>query len=243
MKYIEGGQSIRQVDFSSGTMIPIDKPQDWTSFDVVAKVRNAIKRKYKLPKIKVGHSGTLDPFATGLLLVCTGKATKQLTELTCLDKVYSGVMKFGGVTASYDLTSQVEVITTDYPSISELERIKVQFEGEIQQQVPAFSAVKVNGKRLYKSARAGETPDLPMRKVTIFAFQLLDYENGELHFRIACSKGTYIRSIAHDFGQLLGCGAYLTGLRREAIGEYTLESAWSLEELIFMINDTIPSEP
>lgn len=224
-------------DFVEGVRIPIDKPVDWTSFDVVAKLRGQLRRTLGVKKIKVGHSGTLDPFATGLLIICTGKATKELGELTGLDKVYSGKMRLGARTATYDLTSE----PYDHKSIENITVEKLlgaasELTGEIEQQVPAFSAIKRDGKRLYELARKGEEFVPPTRKVNVYSFEITDFNKEEVGFRIHCGKGTYIRSLANDMGIILGCGAYLTELRRESIGGITLKDAWSLDELISLLN-------
>lgn len=231
-----------QFDFARGTMIPVDKPVDWTSFDVVAKLRNSIRRSLGVKKIKVGHSGTLDPFATGLLLICTGKATKELTELTGKDKVYTGKIRFDGKTPTYDLTSEVtSSYKTDHLDLGVIKTGAATFVGLIDQQVPAFSAVKKDGKRLYKRARAGEEIDLPVRKVEIYSFEIMDWDGVEAGFRVHCGKGTYIRSLANDLGAHLGSGGYLTSLRRTAIGEHTIEEAWPLMKLVENINGSATS--
>lgn len=235
--YFSRHSEIKEIDFLEGVMIPVNKPVDWTSFDVVAKIRNRIRRGLNIKKIKVGHSGTLDPFATGLLLICTGKATKQLTSLTLEDKVYSGIIRFGGITATYDHTSPVEE-EKDISSLT-LELIQAeakQFIGAIDQQVPAFSAIKMDGKRLYELARSGKKVEAPVRKVMIHSFELGTLTSGSASFQVHCEKGTYIRSLAHDLGQSLGCGAYLTSLKREKIGKYDLADAWDMNDLIAEID-------
>lgn len=220
-------------DFISGVRVPVDKPVDWTSFDVVAKLRNQLRKTLGIKKIKVGHSGTLDPFATGLLIICTGKATKELGELTGKDKVYTGTIQLGAKTLTYDNTSE----PYDHRSIAHISRDEIlaaasKLTGEIEQQVPAFSAVKQEGKRLYEKARKGEDFIPPTRKVMVYSFEISDFHQGEVKFRVHCGKGTYIRSLAHDMGEILGCGGYLSSLRRESIGEVSVGDAWSVEGLI-----------
>jgi len=223
-------------DFAEGVCIPVDKPEGWTSFDVVAKLRNTLRRYLGVKKFKVGHSGTLDPFATGLLLICTGKATKELGEMTLADKVYTGKMRFGGWTATYDLTSEVldpvDVIDLDPDELRESVRA---FTGWIDQQVPPFSAVKLGGQRLYEKARKGVEVQAPVRKVQVHSFDITYVHGREAAFRVHCGKGTYIRSLAHDLGKVIGCGAFLSELRREAIGDHSVTDAWPLDELLHML--------
>ena len=236
--YLSKDRSVSDFDFQKGVMIPVDKPVDWTSFDVVAKLRNGLRKACGVKKIKVGHSGTLDPFATGLLLICTGKATKSLTELTGRDKVYTGKMRFDGNTPSYDHTSEViQTFRTDHLDLSQIKKASDKFIGSIDQQVPVFSAVKKDGKRLYKYARAGESVELPVRNVQVYSFEILDWNGVEASFTVHCGKGTYIRSLAYDLGTSLNCGGYLTELRRTAIGDHTIDDAWSLLELSGKISE------
>ncbi|MFY0654239.1 MAG: tRNA pseudouridine(55) synthase TruB [Cyclobacteriaceae bacterium] len=218
---------ITDFDFESGQMLMIDKPQTWSSFDVVKKLRYALKVK------KIGHAGTLDPLATGLLIICTGKFTKRIEEFMGQDKEYEGIIEIGKTTPSYDLETEFEN-EQDYKDITEedIQAAVEKLSGEIKQLPPIFSAIKVNGKRAYKSARKNEEVGLKERNVRVDTFEIVKLDIPEVHFRIKCSKGTYIRSIAHDFGQLLGCGAYLKYLRRTAIGEYSVDQAMQLEELI-----------
>lgn len=223
-------------DYKAGAMLLVDKPQGWTSFDVVNKVRYKIKRKLGVKKIKVGHSGTLDPMATGLLILCTGKFTKKLNELQGLSKTYTGTMKLGATTPSYDAESDVQqTFSTEHITPELLEEARQQFLGEIDQVPPMFSAIKVDGQPLYKKARRGETVEIEPRQVHIYDFELTRVELPEVDFRVSCSKGTYIRSLAHDFGKAVRSGAYLTALRRTRIGEYKLEDAWNLEQLVEFI--------
>jgi len=226
---------MKDYQFASGELLLIDKPLDWTSFDVVNKVRTLIKHKEKNAKIKVGHSGTLDPKATGLLLLGTGKKTKVLQELQGYDKEYTGEFMLGKTTPTYDTESEAD---KDFPieHIDEklLEETRKKFIGDLEQMPPIFSAVKVKGKRLYELARKGKEKDIKIepRKITIFEFELTQIELPIVRFRVKCSKGTYIRSLAHDFGQALNSGAYLSSLRRTKIGAYTIEDATKLEDFI-----------
>jgi len=215
-------------DFHSGEVLLIDKPKDWTSFDVVKKVRNSIKGK-----IKIGHAGTLDPLATGLLILCTGKKTKEIEQYQAQEKEYTGTYKFGARTASYDSETEEEE-QYDISQLSEeriIEKIK-DFTGLIQQTAPAYSALKVNGVPSYKLARQGKEVKLKTREVTVLEYRLEKFYAPYADVYVHCSKGTYIRSLAHDLGQALDVGAYMTALCRTKIGEYKLEDAWALPELI-----------
>jgi tRNA pseudouridine55 synthase len=223
-------------EYQTGQVILIDKPLTWTSFQVVNKVRWLIKQHYGIKKIKVGHAGTLDPLATGLLILCTGKFTKQIETYQAQHKEYTGTITLGTTTPSYDLETEVDA-TYDVSEISEaaiFENTK-QFTGEIDQRPPIFSALKKEGKRLYEYARAGETVEIPTRKITISAFEITSIQMPEVHFRVACSKGTYIRSLAHDFGQALDNGAHLSGLRRTKIGDFDVTNAISIEAFETML--------
>lgn len=217
-------------DFLAGEVLLIDKPLHWTSFDVVKKIKYLLKRKLGIKKIKVGHAGTLDPLASGLLIVCTGKMTKQIPSIQDQKKEYIGVIELGAVTASYDLESEV-VPKTDPSHLSQKELVNAsqQLSGVIQQFPPIFSAKKIDGKRAYSLARKGEKPQMKSKEVLIEAFDISKVEMPEVHFLIRCSKGTYIRSMAHDYGEILGVGGYLKSLRRTAIGDYTVKEAISIE--------------
>jgi tRNA pseudouridine55 synthase len=210
--------------FEEGKVLLIDKPLHWTSFDVVRKIRNSLHIK------KVGHAGTLDPLATGLLIVCTGKFTKKINEFMAAEKEYTGSFTLGAVTPTYDLESTPEKIK-DISGISETDILNniPHFMGEIQQLPPVYSAIKKNGTALYTLARRGETVELQPRAVHIKAFDITGIDLPVVRFRIVCSTGTYIRSIAHDFGASLGCGAYLSALRRTRIGESGIEAAMTME--------------
>jgi tRNA pseudouridine55 synthase len=246
--------------FPSGAVLLIDKPLGWSSFDVVNKLRFHLRKRLGVKKLKVGHAGTLDPLATGLLIICVGDQTKQIDQYQGLPKTYSGLITLGAVTASYDL----EKPTEQYQSVEALTDELVaqaleQFRGAVAQIPPAFSAVKVDGKAMYKNARTGQLVEMEPRMVQVDQFQvsslqavadverphwLVSEKGAQIHqypeyaagkqlaFTIICSKGTYIRSLAHDLGQALGSGAYLSALRREAIGHFSLEQAWQLDAFV-----------
>ena len=225
-------------DFLAGATLLIDKPQGWTSFDVVNKVRYKLKHLLKVKKIKVGHAGTLDPMATGLLILCTGKFTKKLTQFQGLPKTYIGTMQIGSVTPSYDAETEVsEQFPIDHINKKLLEKARKKFVGDIEQVPPMFSAIKVNGQPLYKKARKGEQLEIEPRPVHIYDFSLTRVELPEIDFSVSCSKGTYIRSLAYDFGKALDSGAYLTALRRTSVGEFRLEDAWQLDQLLDYIDE------
>ena len=217
--------------YQEGRVLLIDKPLNWTSFQVVNKIRWLIKQQFNIKKIKVGHAGTLDPLATGLLILCTGKFTKKIETYQAQVKEYTGTIKLGATTPSYDLESEIDQ-KFDISEISEADILKntQQFLGKIQQQPPIFSALKKNGKRLYEYAREGSKIEIPSRAVTIKEFQITKIELPCIEFRIVCGKGTYIRSLARDFGKSLNNGAHLSGLRRTKIGEFRVEDAISVLE-------------
>lgn len=230
-------------DLIDGHLLLIDKPMGWTSFDVVNKVRFAVRRATGIKKIKVGHSGTLDPMATGLLLIATGKGTKQLESLMGMDKTYIAEMTLGATTPSYDAETEPDA-TFPYQHITPalMSQAVARWTGPIEQVPPMFSAIKVDGQPLYKSARAGKTVELEPRKVTIHSLELLSVTLPKVSFKVDCSKGTYIRSLAFDLGKSLESGAYLTALQRTKIGDYSLESAWRLEALIQYLDLLGPSQ-
>ncbi|HET6566818.1 MAG TPA: tRNA pseudouridine(55) synthase TruB [Rhodothermales bacterium] len=207
-------------------VVLVDKPKGWTSFDVVRKLRRLLHVK------KIGHAGTLDPMATGLLICLLGRATKRMEHFMGLPKTYEGVLRLGEATPSYDADSEV-VERKDWRHLTshDLEAARKQFRGDLEQIPPMFSAVKVGGERLYKKARRGEEVERKPRRITIYDFDLLDVAMPDVTFRVRCSKGTYVRSLAHDFGAVLGVGAHLTALRRTAIGEYDVADAWRVEAL------------
>jgi tRNA pseudouridine55 synthase len=211
--------------FEQGQVLLIDKPLEWTSFDVVRKIRNLVMIK------KVGHAGTLDPLATGLLIVCTGKFTKKINEYMAQEKEYTGTFTLGATTPTYDLESE----PGNFKDISALSREQIvdatrQFIGEIMQVPPAHSAIKIGGKRVYELARQGKEVKIEPRKLIITRFDIEKIEMPLVHFRVVCSTGTYIRSLAHDFGAALGCGGYLSSLCRTRIGEHKIEDAKSMQE-------------
>ena len=214
-------------DFLDGQIILLDKPLDWTSFQAVNKLKYKLKNEFNLPKkFKIGHAGTLDPRATGLLIVCTGKFTKKIQEIQDAPKEYLTEVKIGVQTESYD-TEKPEILQQDYSHISEefiLETLQ-KFVGEIDQKPPVFSAIKIDGNRAYDLARKGQEVEMKSRKTTIHYLNNIEIDLPFVRFTVGCSKGTYIRSLAHDIGKALGVGAYLTNLRRTKIGDYSVENA------------------
>lgn len=215
-------------NFEIGEVLLMDKPYGWTSFDVVGKIRNAIKPL----KVKVGHAGTLDPLATGLLILCTGKKTKTIDQIQGQEKEYSGTITLGATRPSYDMETEIDE-RFDFSKISEKEIYEAtkQFIGDIQQLPPAHSAIRVGGERLYKKARRGESVELKPRPVTISSFEITSINLPEISFNVICSKGTYIRSLAYDLGRALNNGAYLSSLRRVRIGEYHIDNAYAVLDL------------
>ena len=216
-------------DILNGQVLLIDKPLTWSSFQAVNKLKYALKRKHDLPKkFKIGHAGTLDPLATGLLIICTGKFTKTISEIQGQEKEYTGTITVGATTPSYDLETEVDAtFPTEHITETLIQETTKQFLGEIDQKPPVFSAIKKDGKRLYEHARAGEEVEIKTRKVTMHEFEITRIALPEIDFRIKCSKGTYIRSIAYDFGLALNSGGHLTALRRTKIGDYFVENAVS----------------
>lgn len=213
-------------DFLEGQILLIDKPLTWSSFQAVNKLKYVLKRKYDLPKkFKIGHAGTLDPLATGLLIICTGKFTKKITEIQAQTKEYTGTIVLGATTPSYDLETEVDAtFPTEHITEALILETTKQFLGEIDQKPPVFSAIKKDGKRLYEHARAGEEVEIASRKTTIYEFEITRIALPEVDFRVQCSKGTYIRSLAFDFGKALQSGGYLSVLRRTKIGDYSVEN-------------------
>lgn len=214
-------------DFLNGQILLIDKPLHWTSFQAVNKLKYVLINKVGLPKkFKIGHAGTLDPLASGLLLVCTGKFTKRITELQGQAKEYTGTFYMGATTPSYDLETEIdETFDTSHIDETVIHETVKQFLGEIDQKPPIFSAIKKDGVRLYEHARAGETVEIASRKTTIHEFEITRIALPEVDFRVVCSKGTYIRSLAYDFGKAMDSGAHLTVLRRTKIGKYDVLNA------------------
>ena len=220
-------------DFLGGEVLLIDKPLTWTSFDVVNKIRYALKHRAGIPKIKVGHAGTLDPMATGLLIICTGKATKQIDTYQAREKEYTGSFTLGKTTPSFDLETDVDhVFPVDHITDKLIIKTAELFTGKQQQIPPDFSAVKYKGKRAYMHARMNEEIKLKPRDIEIREFAIEHIKMPVVEFLIVCSKGTYIRSVARDFGKAMHSGAYLTSLKRTAIGDYKLANALSIEDFI-----------
>ncbi|MBS7785845.1 tRNA pseudouridine(55) synthase TruB [Flavobacterium sp. CYK-55] len=216
-------------DFSNGQVVLIDKPLHWSSFQAVNKMKWVLKSKLGLKKIKIGHAGTLDPLATGLLIVCTGKFTKKIAEIQGQVKEYTGTFYMGATTPSYDLETEVDArFETAHLSDELIVKTTQKFLGEIDQKPPIFSAIKKDGKRLYEHARAGEKVEIAARKTVIHEFEITRIALPEVDFRVVCSKGTYIRSLAYDFGSALDSGAHLTALRRTKIGDYSVDDAFEI---------------
>ena len=226
--------SIQKLEqLKKGQVILIDKDLHWTSFDVVNKIRYAILKKFRLKKFKVGHAGTLDPLATGLLLVCVGKATKTISTYQGLDKEYTGTFHLGATTPSYDLETAVDAhFPVEHITEKMIKETARKFIGRQQQLPPLFSAVKKDGKKLYEHARKGEKVDVKPRDITIKEFEILSVNLPEVAFRVKVSKGTYIRSLAYDFGKALQTGAYLSSLRRTKIGDFDVKDAITIDEWI-----------
>ena len=223
-------------EFSEGSTIIVDKPYTWTSFDVVNKIRWNLKQALKVKKIKVGHAGTLDPLATGLLVLCIGKNTKLIDSIMIGEKTYTGTILLGKTTPSYDLESEFDhTFKTNHITAEMMEEARKTFLGEIQQVPPIFSAKQVDGKRAYDLARAGKEVELKANTIQISDFKINADRFPEIDFEISCSKGTYIRSIASDFGKALQSGGTLTALRRTRSGEFSLENAKSVDEWIDII--------
>lgn len=220
-----------------GEILYIDKPLHWTSFDAVKRVRGTLTRRLGVKRLKVGHAGTLDPLATGVMIVCTGKATKDIDNLQAGVKEYIATMALGATTPSFDLETQIDATyPTEHITRELVEKTLHDFVGEIQQVPPAFSACKVDGKRAYKMARKGQEVELKPKLLVIDELELMEYAQNSLTVRVVCSKGTYIRALARDIGQALGSGAHLTALRRTRVGEVTVDRCMQVEEMIQMLN-------
>ena len=219
-------------DILNGQVLLIDKPLKWSSFQAVNKLKYVLKHEFNLPKkFKIGHAGTLDPLATGLLIICTGKFTKTISEIQGQTKEYTGTFTVGATTPSYDLETEVDAtFPTEHITDQLIQETTKQFLGEIDQKPPVFSAIKKDGKRLYEHARAGEEVEISSRKTTIYEFEITRIALPEIDFKVQCSKGTYIRSLAFDFGKALKSGAYLSALRRTKIGDYDVEKALTPED-------------
>lgn len=220
-------------EFLNGKVIIIDKPLNWTSFQVVNKIRWAIRQKFNLKKIKVGHAGTLDPLATGLLILCTGKMTKNINEYQAENKEYTGTITLGATTPSYDLETEIDQsYPTEHITEAMIHKATESFKGLIRQKPPIFSAIKKDGVRLYELARKGEQTEIKSREVEIVDFDITKIDFPNIQFRIVCSKGTYIRSIANDFGKELQSGSHLSSLRRTKSGNFDLTKALSPEAFV-----------
>lgn len=220
-------------DYLSGHVLLIDKPLHWTSFQVVNKLRWEIRQAFNIKKIKVGHAGTLDPLATGLLVICTGKLTKQIDTFQAQIKEYTGTFVLGSTTPSFDLETEIDqTFPTEHITDGLIHQATSQFIGDIQQFPPVFSAIKKDGKRLYEFARAGEAVEIKPRQVHISEFEITKINDLHVDFRVVCSKGTYIRSLANDFGKALNSGAHLSALRRTKIGDFDVDNATSIENFI-----------
>jgi tRNA pseudouridine55 synthase len=223
-----------------GQVLLLDKPLDWTSFDVVNKIRYAILKKYNLKKFKVGHAGTLDPLATGLLILCVGKATKTIDSFKNLDKEYTGTFYLGATTPSYDLETDIDqTFNTAHITETLIKETAQKFIGRQKQIPPMFSAIKKNGKKLYEHARKGETVSIKPRDIEILEFEITNINMLEVQFRVKVSKGTYIRSLAYDFGKALKSGAYLSELRRTKIGDFDVKNATTHEQWIEILNNDL----
>ena len=220
-------------DFKNGQLLLIDKPLQWTSFQVVNKLRWEIKQRFKIKNIKVGHAGTLDPLASGLLILCTGKFTKKIDEYQGQIKEYAGEITLGATTPSFDLETEInQSFPINHISEDLIRQTTQQFIGEIDQVPPIFSALKKDGKRLYELARAGETTEIKSRKISISEFEITAINLPKIEFRVVCSKGTYIRSLANDFGAALNSGGHLTALRRTKIGNFNVDNGMKIDEFI-----------
>ena len=220
-------------DFKNGKVLLIDKPLEWTSFQVVNKLRWHIRKQFDIKKIKVGHAGTLDPLATGLLIICTGKQTKSIETYQGQIKEYTGTIVIGSTTPSYDLETEInETFPTDHITDELIHKTTEQFIGKIQQKPPIFSAIKKDGKRLYELARQGKTTEIKSREIEIREFDITNIDFPNVEFRVVCSKGTYIRSLANDFGAALNSGGHLSVLRRTKIGDFSVAKAQSIDGFV-----------
>lgn len=225
-------------DYKDGQVLLFDKPLEWSSFQLVNKVRWLIRSNLNIKKIKVGHAGTLDPLATGLMIICTGKFTKRINEFMGQEKEYTGTFTLGGTTPSYDLETEIdETFSIEHITEEAIYAFAKANTRTIQLRPPVFSALKKDGKRLYEYARAGEEVDIPLRETVIHSFEITRIALPEVDFKVSCSKGTYIRSLAYDFGKGLESGAHLTALRRTKIGEYSVDSATTVEAFVKAFED------
>ena len=227
------------MDFISGEIIAVDKPLGWTSFDAVKRLRGAIQRRLGLKKFKVGHAGTLDPLATGVLVVCTGRATRKIEEIQSGVKEYVATVKLGATTPSFDLETEIDATFPTGHITEEAAREALEgFVGNIMQVPPVFSAVKIDGKRAYKYARTGKDPELKPKPVTIKEIEFISLKDNELTFRVVCGKGTYIRALARDLGQILNSGAHLIALRRTQVGNIRIENCLQVDQAVEKIKTT-----
>jgi tRNA pseudouridine55 synthase len=225
-------------NFQDGEILLFDKPLEWTSFDVVNKIRFLLKHEAGIEKIKVGHAGTLDPLATGLLVICTGKFTKQINDLTLLDKEYTGVFTLGATTPSFDLETEFNrTFPVDHINPGKIELARKSLTGKIFQKPPIYSAKKIKGKKAYQYARESLSLKMKPKEVEIYEFEITDIDMPDVSFRVSCSKGTYIRSLAYDFGKALKSGAHLSALRRTRVGEFTISDAINLEQFEFLLKN------
>lgn len=221
------------MDFISGEIIGIDKPLGWTSFDVVKRLRGSIQRRLRVKKFKVGHAGTLDPLATGVLIVCTGKATRRIEELQSGEKEYYATVVLGATTPSYDLETEVDAFyPTDHITEDLVKEVLQSFKGDIMQVPPVFSAVKIDGKRAYKYARTGKRLELSAKPIKISEIEFISLQDNELKFRVVCGKGTYIRALARDLGHALKSGAHLKELRRTKVGNISINDCLKIDEAV-----------
>lgn len=234
------------MNFIDGEVLYIDKPLGWTSFDAVKRVRSALTRRMKVRKLKVGHAGTLDPLATGLIIVCTGRATKRIEELQAGVKEYIATIALGATTPSFDLETEIDATyPTEHITRELVDEVLDRFKGRIEQVPPAFSACKIDGKRAYDLARKGRDVELQPKVLVIDEIEVLDFSPTQLRLRIVCSKGTYIRALARDIGQALGSGGHLTALRRTRVGSVSIDDALSIDqtaELIRRVEIEMPEE-
>ena len=228
-------------DFVKGEVLLIDKELGWTSFDAVKSIRGSLQKAHNVRRFKVGHAGTLDPLATGLLLICTGKATKTIDSLQAQEKVYTGSIHIGATTPSFDKETEIDqTFPTEHITEELLLSTAKTFEGEIDQTPPVYSALKIDGKRAYEYARKQEDVKMKSRKITIFYFKITKIELPEVFFEVKCSKGTYIRSLARDYGDALKSGAYLSSLRRTFIGDYSVNDAIKVDQIKEIIHSQVP---
>lgn len=226
------------MDLISGEIIGVDKPLGWTSFDAVKRLRGAIQRRLKLRKFKVGHAGTLDPLATGVLIICTGRATREIERLQAGSKEYIADLRLGATTPSFDLETEIDATYPwEHITLASVEEVLPKFRGNVMQVPPVFSAVKIDGKRAYKFARKGEEVELKAKPLEISELEVLSFEAPVLRLRIVCSKGTYIRALARDIGQALGSGAHLIGLRRTRVGDVEINNCLSIDDAMKKIEN------